>query len=106
MGYLQARREGCTMAAWRPAGRRSATPPISYSGRPDGGGGCTHKLGGWASILSRAGAVNMAGGPCPPLVVWNEWMQAEQGWAQASDRQPWIWSTHCWADGTSWAQKL
>lgn len=28
------------------------------------------------------------------------------GQAQASDRQPWIWSTHCWADGTSWAQKL
>lgn len=31
---------------------------------------------------------------------------ARAGQAQASDRQPWIWSTHCWADGTSWAQKL
>lgn len=40
------------------------------------GGGCTHKFGGGASILSRVGAVNMAGGPCPPLVVCNDWTQS------------------------------
>lgn len=44
-------------------------------------------------------------GACPPRVVCDG-CRALAGQAQASDRQPWIWSTHCWADGTSWAQKL
>lgn len=53
-----------------PAGTQPGLQELELAGR----GLYTRGGGGGASILSRAGSVNMAGGRCPPLVVGN-WTQ-------------------------------
>lgn len=66
---------------WRPR-PLARDSEISYSGPGGGGGGpagAVHVRGGGTAILARAGAVNMAGGPCPPLVVSTDWTQSSRG---------------------------